>query len=85
MVVALLLPMKSFFLVRKGPAPIHTPSPRLVARSAVTVLLIVIALFVWINAQVYEIPPEQLNSWRVPPPPPPPPTPCEAQPLAKVH
>jgi hypothetical protein len=73
MVVALLLPMKTFFVVRKEPAPIHTLSPRLIGRSAVTVLLIVIALFVWIHAQVYELTPEQLNFWQQLPPPPPPP------------
>src|SRR5208282_6500183 len=61
MVIALLLPMKSFFLVRNKPAPIHTLSPRLVGCSAVTVLLVIIALFVWIHAQVYELPPEQLK------------------------
>jgi|SRR5450755_2047204 hypothetical protein len=69
MVIALLLPIKSFFLVRNEPASIHTTSPRLVVRSAVTVSLIMIALFVWIHAQVYELTPEQLNSPGVPPPP----------------
>jgi hypothetical protein len=73
MVVALLLPIRSFFLVRKEPAPVHTPSLRVVGRSAVTVLLIVIAVFVWIHAQVYELTPEQLNFPGAPPPPPPPP------------
>ncbi len=89
MVVALLLPMKSFFFVRKQPAPIRTLSPRLVGRSAVTVLLIVIALFVWIHAQVYELTPEQLNFPGVPPPPPPPPrresSMVDQSGLAKIH
>ncbi len=87
MVVALLLPMKSFFLVREEPAPIHALSPRLIGRSAVTVLLLVVALFVWIHAQVYELTPEELNLWRQPllsPIPPPPPTRHEAQPLTKA-
>jgi hypothetical protein len=80
MVIALLLPLKSFFLSRETPVPIRTLSLRFVGRSAVTVLLLVIALFVWIHAQVYELPPEQLNSWQVlPPPPPPPPTRYETQ------
>src|SRR5882672_7289995 len=70
MVVALLLPLKSFILSREAPEP-TTLSLRFVSRSAVTVLLLVIALFVWIHDQVYELPPEQLNSWQVPPPPPP--------------
>ena len=73
MVVALLLPMKSFFLARKEPAPIHTLSRRLVGRSAVTVLLILIAGFVWIHTQVYELTAEQLSFWQQLPPPPPPP------------
>ncbi len=73
MVIALLLPMRSFFLVGKEPAPIRTLSPRLVGRSAVTALLIVIALFIWIHAQVYELTPEQLTFPGVPPPPPSPP------------
>src|SRR5271165_6479348 len=73
MAVALLLPMKSFFLARREPAPIHTLSRRLVGRYAVTVLLILIAGFVWIHAQVYELTPEQLSFWHYLPPPPPPP------------
>jgi hypothetical protein len=73
MVIALLLPIKSFFFVRKESAPVHTLSLRLVGRSAATVLLIVIAVFVWIHAQVYELTPEQLNFWQVLPAPPPPP------------
>jgi hypothetical protein len=78
MVIALLLPIKSF-LARKTSAPTQVLSLKLIARSAVTVLLIVIALFVWIHAQVYEIPPEQLNFWQQLPPPPPPPTPGKTQ------
>ena len=74
MVMALLLPIKSFFFVRETSPPAQQPSLRLIVRSAVTVLLIVIALLVWIHAQVYEIPPEALSSWRSPPPPPPPPS-----------
>src|SRR5258708_26836804 len=89
MVVALLLPIDSFFFVRQHPAPIRTLSPRLVGRSAVTVLLIVIALFVWIHAQVYELTPEQLNFPGVPPPPPPPPrresSMVDQSGLAKIH
>jgi hypothetical protein len=85
MVVALILPMKSFFLARKEPLATHPLSPRLVGRSAVTVLLIVIAVFVWIHAQVYELTPEELNYWSVPPPPPPPPADLrEAQNVTKA-
>ena len=74
MVVALLLPMKSFFLARREPAPIHTLSRRLVGRYVVTVLLILIVGFVWIHAQVYELTPEQLSFWHYLTPPPPPAT-----------
>jgi hypothetical protein len=72
MAVALLFPMKSFFLARKEPAPIHNLSRTLVGRSAAT-LLILIAVFVWIHVQVYELTPEQLSYWQALPPPPPPP------------
>lgn len=77
MVVALLLPTKSFFFARKEPAPIHTLSPKLVGRSAITVLLILIAGYVWIHAQVYELTSEQLSYWQQLPPPPPPATRAE--------
>jgi hypothetical protein len=73
MLIALLLPIKSFFLVKETSAPTQALSLKLIGRSAVIVLLIVIGLFVWIHAQVYEIPPEQLNYWQQLPPPPPPP------------
>jgi hypothetical protein len=84
MVIALLLPLKSFFLARDAPVPTRTLSLSSVFRSAVTVLLLVIALFVWINSQVYELTPEQLNSWQAPPPRPPPPSRREAQRLTKT-
>jgi hypothetical protein len=72
MVIALLLPMKSFFLVREGPRPIHRLSPRLIGGSAVTVLLIMIALSTWVRLSAYEISPAELTSWQQFPPPPPP-------------
>jgi hypothetical protein len=83
MAIALVLPIKSFFLVRERPATTHRPWPKLIGGAAVTVLLIVIALFVWIHAQVYEIPREQLNWWQQLPLPPPPANPCKAQQLAE--
>jgi len=80
MVIALLLPIKSFFLVREIQKPIHRPSPKLIGGSAVTVLLSMIALLAWIHFRVYEIPPAELSSWQqLPPPPPPPQTPCKVQ------
>jgi hypothetical protein len=79
MVIALLLPMRSFFLVREGPRPIHRASPKLVGGSAVTVLLVMIGLSAWVRLSAYEIPPAALNSWQRFPPPAPPPNPCWAQ------
>ena len=79
MVIALLLPIKSFFLVREIEEPIRRPSLKLIGGSAVTILLTLIALLVWVHVQVYEIPPAWLNSWQQLPAPPPPPNPCKAQ------
>ncbi len=73
MVIALLLPVKSFFLVRERPAVTHRPSPKLIGGAAAAVVLGMITVFVWIHVQVYEIPSEQLNYWQQLPPPPPPP------------
>lgn len=85
MVIALLLPLKSFFLARERSLPIYGPSPKLVVGSVIAVLLMVIALLGWIHLRVYEIPPAALNSWqRLPKPPPPPPPPsclCKVQPV----
>jgi hypothetical protein len=79
MVIALLLPLRAFFLVRETQELSHRPSPKLFGGSAVTLLLIVMGLLAWIHLQVYEIPPVQLNSWQQLPPPPPPPNPCKTQ------
>ncbi|MFI5115503.1 MAG: hypothetical protein ACHP8B_02270 [Terriglobales bacterium] len=70
MVIALLLPLRSFF-GRGTAAPM--PSPNLVGVSVVTLLVLVIALLVWVHTRVYEIPPEMLKLWQQMPPPPPPP------------
>jgi hypothetical protein len=84
MVMALLLPLKSFFLARGAPTPTRALSLRFVCRSAITVFLVVITLFISIHAQVYELTPEQLNYWQQLPPPPPP-APREAQRLTEGH
>jgi hypothetical protein len=78
MVIALLLPVKSFFLDAEGPRPIHRRSPKLIGGSVAVALLIVVALLAWIRLRSYEIPPAELFSWEQlpPPPPPPPPNPC---------
>lgn len=80
MAIALLLPIKSFFLVREIEEPTHRPSLKLIVGSAASVLLGMFALLAWIHFQVYEIPPDMLSSWQqLPPPPPPPQTPCKVQ------
>ena len=80
MVIALVLPIKSFLFIKERPEnDSQTIAPKLIGGAAATVLVLVTALFVWIHAQVYEIPPEQLNFWQQLPPPPPPPTPGNAQ------
>jgi hypothetical protein len=79
MVIALLLPIKSFFLAREIQEPRQRPSPKLIGGSAVTVLVVVIALLAWIHLQACEISPNELNSWQQLPPPLPPPNPCKSQ------
>jgi hypothetical protein len=80
MVIALLLPIKSFFLVREIEEPTHRPSLKLIGGSTATVLLSMTALLAWIHFQVYEIPPDALSSWQqLPPPPLPPQAPCKVQ------
>ena len=85
MVIGLLLPIRSFFVVREIRGSSHTPSPKLICGTAVTVLLVVMVLLAWLHLRVYDISPDQLNSWQQLPPPPPPPTPCSAQRLAKIN
>jgi hypothetical protein len=73
MVIALLLPIRSFFLPRKSEPSDHGPSPKFIGISVVTLLVLVITLLVWVHTPVYEIPPEMLRLWQQMPPPPPPP------------
>jgi len=75
MVIALFLPVKSFFLIGKGPRPIHEVSPKLIGSSVVAVLLIMLTLSAWVRLSAYEISPADLTSWQQFPPPPPP-NPC---------
>jgi hypothetical protein len=72
MVAALLLPIKSFFLAGNVPGAEDTPSRKLIVGSAITLLVVVIGLLVWIHLRVYEISPAELRSWHQLPPPPPP-------------
>jgi len=73
MVIALLLPVKSFFLDAEVPRPTHRRSPRLIGGSVAVALLIVVALLAWVRLRSYEIPPAELYSYEQLPPPPPPP------------
>jgi hypothetical protein len=75
MVIALLLPIKSFFFASEAERPPHAPSPKLIGGSAVIVLVTVTALLAWVHLQVFAIPPDQLNSWQQLPAPPP--NPCK--------
>jgi hypothetical protein len=77
MVIGLLLPIRSFFVVREIQGPSQRPSPKVIGGSALAVLLVVMALLAWIHLRVYEISPEELNSWQQLPPPPPPPMLCK--------
>jgi hypothetical protein len=79
MVIALLLPVKSFFLVGDGPRPIRKLSRKLIGGTAVGVLVAMIALSAWVRLSPYQIPPAELTSWQQFPPPPPPPNPCWSQ------
>ncbi len=74
MAIALLLPIKSFFVIRGIREPSHKLSPKLIGFSVAGVLVIAIALLVWIDFRAYEIPSaEMVQMFPVPPPPPPPP------------
>jgi hypothetical protein len=84
MVIALLLPIKSFFLVREIQGPRQSPSRKLIGGSVVTVLVVAVALLAWIHLHAYEISPAELNSWQQLPPPLPPPHPCKAQPRVEI-
>jgi hypothetical protein len=71
MVIALLLPLKSF--VRGGKSPEIPPSLQRIGFAATIVLVIAVGALVWIHSRVYVPAPSELNSWqRFPPPPPPP-------------
>jgi hypothetical protein len=49
MVIALLLPIKSFFLIKETQRPSTTPSPRVIGFCVTSVLVAAIALFAWIR------------------------------------
>jgi len=78
MVIALLLPLKSFIRAGETPEPIRRPSPRRIGVSVTATLVIVIAVLLWIHTRVYVLTPSELNSWQQFPPPPPPPEPVPA-------
>jgi hypothetical protein len=81
MLIALLLPIRSFFLAKE----VSEPSPRFFAFSAMGVVVALLALLAWVHLSVYEIPLDQLDPTRqllpLPPPPAPPNSqlPCEGQ------
>ena len=74
MVIALLLPIRSFFSTNTDDAASHRPSLKTISRFVTVALLTVIALFAWIRVGVvYAIPADMLNAARQLPNPPPPP------------
>jgi hypothetical protein len=75
MVIALLLPIKSFFVVRGIREPRWRLSPRFIGFSVAGALVIGTMLLAWINFRPYEIPPAQLTTFLIAPPP----TPTPAQ------
>lgn len=74
MVVALVLPIKKFFLTTNVEAPTHAPSVKLVGFCVTGVLVVLSAVYAWIRVgAVYQIPITRLNMTdRLPPPPAPP-------------
>jgi hypothetical protein len=62
MVIALLLPIKSFFVSRGIREPSRSLSPRLIGFSVAGALVIAIALLAWIDFRAYEIPSAWLNN-----------------------
>jgi hypothetical protein len=75
MVVALVLPIRSFFFLKEMQPPHHSLSTRLIGLSAVGVLVVTVALLTWIRVGViYELPVSWPNSARQLPPAPAPPT-----------
>jgi hypothetical protein len=85
MVIALLLPIRSFFFASETSTLNQKPSLKRMGRTVVIALLILVALFVWVHAQVYEIPLDQLNELFVPPAPPPFATPHQSQRLSNAN
>jgi hypothetical protein len=82
MVIALLLPIRSFFFTDEtGRNASPRPSLELISGIATIVLLAGVALFTWIRVGVvYAIPADMLNAaQQLPPPPPPPQMPCKSQ------
>ncbi len=85
MVIALLLPIKSFFIFRGIREPSRRLSPRLIGFSVAGVLAIAIALLAWIDFRTYEIPSAWLNNGQqlvgidTPLSPPPPPSRAPAE------
>jgi len=74
MVIALFLPVKSFFLDPRVPRPIHRRSPKLIGGSVAVALLILVSLLAWVRLSPFEI---QTAGWEhLPAPPPPPSDPC---------
>jgi hypothetical protein len=80
MVIALLLPIKPFFVIGETQKWSHRPSGQFIGRFVASFVVVVIALAAWIHFSVYEIPLSELSSWKqFPQPPPPPPAPRKTE------
>lgn len=82
MVIALLLPIRSFFFMNEIDRNAgHRPSLKAISGFVSVLLLAAIALFAWIRVgTVYAIPPHIMDAaQQLPSPPPPPQTPCKSQ------
>ena len=72
-VIALVLPIKTFFLSIREQPPTLRPSARLVGFCLTGVLVLSSALYAWLRVVVYEIPITRLHATDDLPPPPAPP------------
>lgn len=82
MVIALLLPIRSFFFSKEiGSNASRRPSLKVISGLAITLVLATVALFTWIRVGVvYAIPADMLDAaQQLPAPPPPPQVPCKCQ------
>jgi|SRR5579864_174796 len=79
MVLALLLPIKSFFRTQQTVEPVHKRSRIVTIASVTTALVALTALYLWINFRQYELSPQELGYGQDMPPVPSPLPPSRAE------